>query len=152
MVIGLYDEEIQCEVLSNYHTLQTFDSKFQFIEGLEKGRKTKNQLHKEISVTDAFKSQYKRGQNDKKMRKFTNINVPTSPCKVCGSKMHSSLERSTKCQAWGETCNYCGKSIHFKKACMLFARKKPPTFIIDQSKNATSRCSNPSPTHDDTSF
>ena len=34
-------------------------------------------------------------------------------CKVCGSEMHSSLERSTKCQAWGETCNYYGKSNHF---------------------------------------
>ena len=35
---------------------------------------------------------------------------------------------------------------------MLFARKKPHASIIDQSKNATSRCSNPSPTSDDTSF
>ena len=66
MVIGLYDDEIQCEELSNDRTLQTFDSKFQFIKGLEKDRKTKNQLHKDTSTASTVKSQYQLEKNNDK--------------------------------------------------------------------------------------
>ena len=98
MVIGLRDEDIQCEVLSNDRTLKTFDEKFQFIEGLEKGRKTKSQLHNETSSTNAMTSQYKREKQDKKTRKFTSTSE--SPrCIGGGSDSHSSEERSESCQA-----------------------------------------------------
>ena len=114
----------------------TFADKFQFIEGLEKGRKTKKQLHKETtSVADAFRSQYKREKNEKKAKKFTN-SAPSSQCIGCGSDEHTSLERSTKCPAWGETCNSCGLSNHFKRVCKAKNKQQKST---EQSRNATSR-------------
>ena len=119
---GLFDEDIQCEVLSNDRTLKTFDSKFQYIEGLEKGGKTKTQFHKETSVGNAFK--YKNETNNRKTRKFTSSTTSSTPCKGCGWDEHGTADRSPKCPAWGQTCHFCGKINHFKKVCTSFDRQK----------------------------
>ncbi len=38
-------------------------------------------------------------------------------CHGCGSNLHSSEDRASKCPAWGKPCNSCGKRGHFAKVC-----------------------------------
>ena len=130
MVTGLYDEEIQCEVLSNDRNPTTFRSKFEYIEGLEKGRKAKGELHKETSHVNVVKSQYRRQRNQSKIKNFTKSN---DVCCGCGSTNHTSAERQVKCPAWGKACTFCGVNNHFRKVC----RKNIGEANNEVSRNAT---------------
>ena len=39
------------------------------------------------------------------------------PCNGCGGSAHTSIERSTKCPAWGQECRNCGIRNRFSNVC-----------------------------------
>ena len=122
MITGLYDKDIQEEILARDKQLTDFQARYDLIEAYELGKLAKNQLNTEESSLNASKSDYKKKRNGNKQK--------SAPCPGCMSTDHSALERSEKCPAWSKTCKKCGKPNHYAYACMgrTFASGKPSKF------------------------
>ena len=125
MVQGLYDKEIQQEVLARDGELQTFIEKYKFIEAQELGRRTKTELEAK-STTNAVRSRY---QKDKRRALTEDFRKRDSParCNGCNSEHHSGIERQSKCPAWGNKCDFCGNINHFQEFCFSKKKKKSST-------------------------
>ena len=120
MVAGLYDKDIQQDVLAKGKELRSFQDRYNLIEAQELGRLAKTQLDGNASSANVVKSQYKKQQSaavEGNARKSEG-----KRCKGCNSEKHDSLERSTKCPAWGKTCYRCGKFNHFGRCCLQKTR------------------------------
>ena len=114
MICGLYDKDIQQEVLAKDKQLSTFDETYALIEAYELGKRAKSQLDGSSSEINASRSQYK--QNQYKHRKNGGEKQAVK-CSGCGTTNHSGQPRDKKCPAWGKVCHKCGKSNHFGRVC-----------------------------------
>ena len=117
MTYGLYDKDIQQEVLARDKTLENFEETYELIEAYELGKQAKAQLDSRgTSEVNAFKSQYKAQQ-----RQHTGLK---QICQGCGTTKHSGQQREEVCEAWGEKCKNCGKFNHFKEVCQHDTKEK----------------------------
>ena len=110
MTVGLYDKDIQQEVLARDKTLDTLDKRYELISAYEKSRLTKSQLESNSvsSSTNVVRSsQYKKDSR----------NVQKKRCTGCHSYKHWGADRSEKCPAWGKECRHCGGPNHFSDCC-----------------------------------
>ena len=125
MTTGLYDKDVQQEVLARDKELTTFDEVYTHVEAYEQGKRAKSELqpHHPSSVS-AAKSQYKKMQgNDANSQMNDRSNEQTSKrCNGCNSSTHGFRQRERQCPAWGKKCKNCGKNNHFEYCC-----KQPPS-------------------------
>ncbi|XP_066910175.1 uncharacterized protein [Clytia hemisphaerica] len=109
VVQGLYDNDIQLDLLSDQNQDMSLEEVLQFVEKKEAGRRSANKLHDSQA---AGISQYKRNQREQ---------VKEGSCNYCGKKGHgknsSSTIRKMKCPAFNKTCDYCQKSHHLAVVC-----------------------------------
>ena len=121
MTTGLYDKDVQQDVLAKSKDLTTFQQVYSHVEAYEQGKRAKSELSGSSEV-NAQKSQYKRmqsGNGDEVSRK----------CKGCGSSSHAGYkQREKSCPAWGKKCHRCGKGNHFKSQC---GSKEASTEVTD---------------------
>ena len=111
MTTGLYDKDVQQEVLAKDKTLTTLELVYNHVEAYEQGKRAKSELQGPSEV-NAVQSQYKKskssGENDETSR----------ACNGCGGPAHGGyMQREKDCPAWGQKCYGCGKKNHFKRNC-----------------------------------
>ena len=135
MVVGCADADTQENVLAKDAEFSTFQSKFDFIQATEQGKRAKadvQNLTMPKSTLAAHKSDYQRSQRQSKLAlskppMLHEENTPTSlGCTGCGSKNHgkgTKPPRNLHCPAWNKICHHCNvkKSsvCHHKKASTL---------------------------------
>ena len=121
MVCGLYDKDIQQEVLAKDKQLSTFEETYSLIEAYELGKQAKSQLDdRSSSEINASRSQYKKNQSKQTKNVPSGgeqdvLNVLT--CPGCGTTKHNGQPRDKKCPAWGKKCGGCGRLNHFLRGC-----------------------------------
>ena len=84
-----------------------------------------------------MKSQYRKNQEFKRMQTKTKNDYH---CLGCGSRLHRSNERESKCPAWGKTCFNCNGPNHFSGVCQKPKRK--PGYPRNSNGDFRSRPSN----------
>ena len=132
MIVGLYDKDIQQEVLARDKELRTFSDRYALIEAQELGRLAKCQLNNS-STANIIRSQYKRLQSVNGGSRNTKV---TTRCPGCNSEGHAASDREKKCPAWGKKCFNCGKQNHFGRCCLQKQRhgtKMESTINVSQS-------------------
>ena len=110
IIRGIYDQEIQLEILGNQDQEISLEKLIKFIEAKESGRRSAHRLHDSVpkssaAVTTAATSSYRSAMK---------------PCGYCGNKAYHGLkfkEREQKCPAAKHTCKKCNKNGHFEKMC-----------------------------------
>ena len=118
MVCGLYDKDIQQEVLAKDKQLSNFDETYSLIEAYELGKQAKSQLDdRSSSEINASRSQYKKNQS-KQLKNLPSGGEQDPACPGCGTTMHNGEPRDKKCPAWGKKCGGCGKRNHFLRVCL----------------------------------
>ena len=63
MTVGLYDKDIQQEVLARDKTLDTLDKRYELISAYEKSRLTKSQLESDPACIGRIVKMFKRDAN-----------------------------------------------------------------------------------------
>ena len=113
MTTGLYDKDVQQEVLAKDKELTTFDEFYTLIDAYEQGKRAKSELQNHsLSEINAAKSQYKKSKSDR-----GDDSKPSKRCTGCGGSPHGYMRREKDCPAWGKKCFQCGKSNHLKSYC-----------------------------------
>lgn len=113
MIVGLYNKDIQGEVLAKHAQLATFDEKYNLIQALEDGQRAKEQLRGETSIATQ-RSTYKR------KGKLQNKTSGPSGCPGCGSKEHgpgTDKPRNKHCPARNISCDHCHIRGHMSSVC-----------------------------------
>ena len=141
VVQGLYDNDIQLDLLSDQNQDMSLEEVLQFVEKKEAGRRSANKLH---DSQTAGISQYRRNQREQ---------VKEGPCDYCGKRGHgknsSTSIRKTKCPAFNKTCDHCQKKHHLAAVCRQ--KKKATTeetsalesFLCDTSSDESNTMSSP---------
>lgn len=120
MTYGLYDKDIQQEVLAKDKTLANFEETYALVEAYELGKQAKAQLDKSSnSEVNAFRSQYRAQQEQR--RKDNGLK---QICTGCGTTKHSGKQREEECEAWGKKCENCGKFNHLEQVCLHERKEK----------------------------
>ena len=115
MVVGLYDKQIQGEILAKHSTLGTFQAKYDLIQALEEGKRAREQLSAESSLS-AQRSTYKK----QKPAQTSSNEASVTVCPGCGSTSHgpgTDKPRSKQCPARNHKCQYCSIIGHFQTVC-----------------------------------
>ena len=115
LVRGLYDQDIQREVLGMEDQTMNLDNLLKLLEAKEAGRRTQATILGR-GVTAAAMSSYKTNE------KRTNLDN----CSYCGKSGHGKNEgpgrnslqlRQAKCPAFTIQCNICSRKGHFTQLC-----------------------------------
>ena len=122
MIVGLYDKDVQAEVLSKYASLVSLKDKINYIGAIEEGKRATSSLGS--SSVAANKSQYKSQQCYKppsrhKIGHGTPKQSPKQGCSGCGSHDHGSgtdRPRAKYCPHWQSICSKCGRRGHVDTA------------------------------------
>ena len=112
MTTGLYDKDVQQEVLAKDKDLTTFQQVYSHVEAYEQGKRAKSELqgHSEVN---AAKSQYKQLKSG-----AGNETASSETCNGCGGPVHGGFkQRERECPGWGKKCHNCGKMNHLKQCC-----------------------------------
>ena len=137
MTAGILNKDIQEELLSTDKELTTFQARYDLIIAYELGKLAKSQLDVDESQANAMKSQYRKNQEFKRVQTKTKNDYN---CLGCGSRLHRSNERESKCPAWGKTCFNCNGPNHFSGVCQKPKRK--PGYPRNSNGDFRSRPSN----------
>ena len=114
LTTGMYDKDVQTEVLAKDKDLQTFKEVYTHVEAYEQGKRAKSELQgQSLSEINAAKSQYKKMQSGNS----GNESKSQKRCTGCGGRPHGFKKREKECPAWGQKCFNCGKNNHFKEWC-----------------------------------
>ena len=132
IIRGIYDQEIQLEILGNQDQEISLEKLIKFIEAKESGRRSAHRLHDSVpkssaAVTTAATSSYRSAMK---------------PCGYCGNKAYHGLkfkEREQKCPAAKHTCKKCNKNGHFEKMCRKSLER--PNTVNECSDEANILCS-----------
>ena len=122
MIVGLYDKDVQAEVLSKDASLVSLKDKINYIGAIEEGKRATSSLGS--SSVAANKSQYKSQQCYKpplrhKIGHSTPKQSPKQGCSGCGSHDHGSgtdRPRAKYCPHWQSICSKCGRRGHVDTA------------------------------------
>jgi len=134
---GLYDPEIQLDLLGEPDQDKTLEQVFKYVEAKEAGRRSASSLV-ESNTAAATRSSYQRTKS--------NVTVPRKPrepehrkteiCSYCGKTGHGvsapgHVRRST-CPAYGHVCSLCNRNHHMESVCR--SKEKPK---LSRNNNTT---------------
>ena len=136
---GLVDDEIQLDLLGEKHQDMTLEEVLQYVEAKESGKRSAGRLL-QTQGAEAMRSQYRKQQNPSRKPYDKPNDIPHSePCHYCGKLGHghktSAKLRKQECQAFGTTCQLCGRPNHFATACKSTNKPPQPRFPIPASAN-----------------
>ena len=131
LVVGLYNQRHQNEILSAVDRYTSFEAKFQALQSMQAAENSERKLH---SVTDrkspaassdliaAHVSQYQRQQRRAVIKPpdgDSRRGVKVVHCKWCGDRHKTNNPRFQDpiCPARGKICDRCSKLNHFSSAC-----------------------------------
>lgn len=134
MIVGVYDKDIQADVLSKATTLDTFEKKFDHMQCMELGKEAKSALGTNSppeSLIGAQKTPYQRMKYGKPNHTPESMQGRTTPtrqnqsrcCQGCGGPLHGKTPREhttnkkLKCPAKDHSCEYCSKIGHYGAVC-----------------------------------
>ena len=118
---GVYDSEIQLDLLGHTNQNMSLEDAFQFIEAKEAGKRSANKLLEAQGATAAStRSQYRRLQSRPPVtQKHSSIN---ETCIYCGERGHGKRappnQRKIQCSAYNLQCDSCGRLHHVSKMCL----------------------------------
>ena len=141
LVQGLADQEIQLDVLGDKNQAMSLEEVFSFVESKEAGKRSASKLlhvqgahatrsssYRQASRRPSDPAQAKR-PNNQPLTKHPPARGPVPPhsltseesCSYCGRRGHGKKAppsiRKTACPAFGRTCTQCSKPHHFRAVC-----------------------------------
>ena len=134
MIVGLYDKDIQGEILAKDSQLKTYQQRYDFIHALEEGKRARVILSSTHDSTPpsqvaASQSQYQRQKRSALLKKHAQPGCPG-----CGDTSHgrgTDRPRAQHCPYWDKVCGSCQKKGHAQSVC--------------RAKNSTARPINQGP-------
>ena len=122
LIKGLYNEVVQTDILAKADQLTTLELVIKHCEAFETALRNQSLLQ-DVSDVNSARSAY---QKNKRIHPaaLKQPNKQNKPCTGCGSTNHWSMERASKCPAWGKECGTCHKSNHFSKVCRFNRNRK----------------------------
>lgn len=115
MIKGIYDQEIQRDLLSDQNQAMSLEEAIQFVEAKEAGRRSSNKLVQSAHGASHGRSQYQRSRSTPQNQEMT--------CTYCGKTGHGKKSpfnvRRTQCPAYGKTCSNCGLLHHLASVCRI---------------------------------
>ena len=130
LTVGCYDQDIQGELLARSADVQSLQDKFELMQAMESGKRARNQLTVQSSVT-VQRSAHRQSRQQNASQTITS---PTG-CEGCGSTEHgpgTNKPRKKHCPAWSVSCEFCHIMGHFAKVC----RKKRENNTSQTRSNA----------------
>ena len=117
---GLYDSEIQLELLGDQNQNMTLEQVFKFVEAKEAGRRSASKLM-DSQGAESASSSYRRNKNSEHL-KVDKPKVETREvCSYCGKTGHGVRAppriRQRECVAYGQTCQKCTLKNHLPSMC-----------------------------------
>ena len=116
---GIYDTDIQLELLGDMNQNMTLEEIFKFVETKEAGKRSASQLLD--SQGAAFSGSSYRKSKRESLKNLNPTEDKSKACSYCGKKGHgkNSLARFRKkdCPAFGHICKHCNKEHHFDDMC-----------------------------------
>ena len=112
---GLYNTTSQTDILSKANQLNTLQETVKHAEAFKTALRDQTKLSNEPSA-EIFSAQDTTNRNTSIKFKLNRQKA----CSGCGSFNHGSPgsnDQTTKCPAWGKTCNQCGRTNHFASVC-----------------------------------
>ena len=117
---GLYDSEIQLELLGDQNQNMTLEQVFKFVEAKEAGRRSASKLM-DSQGAESASSSYRCNKNADRL-KVDKPKVETREvCSYCGKTGHGVRAppciRQRECVAYGQTCQKCTLKNHLPSMC-----------------------------------
>ena len=115
LTVGCYDQDIQGELLARSADVQSLQDKFELMQAMESGKRARNQLTVQSSVT-VQRSAHRQSRQQNASQTITS---PTG-CEGCSSTEHgpgTNKPRKKHCPAWSVSCEFCHIMGHFAKVC-----------------------------------
>ena len=133
IIRGIYDQDIQLEILGHQNQELSLESLIKFIEAKESGKRSANRLqHNQDSVAK---------QNTTPIAAATSsYRQSMKPCGYCGNKINHGVtlkEREQKCPAAKHMCRKCNVNGHFEKVCRRSLKKKD---TVNECQDETFLC------------
>ena len=121
---GLYDSEIQLELLGDQNQNMTLEQVFKFVEAKEAGRRSASKLM-DSQGAESASSSYRRNKNADRL-KVDKPKVETREvCSYCGKTGHGVRAppriRQRECVAYGQTCQKCTLKNHLPSMCEVLS-------------------------------
>lgn len=114
---GLYDHDIQLDLLGDKNQDMTLEQIIQFVEAKEAGKRSASRLLDTQSAA-AASSSYRRTKSQKDSYKHED---KSDVCGYCGKKGHGKFAlpktRKKECPAYGHSCKHCGRLHHYDVMC-----------------------------------
>ena len=118
IIKGIYDQEIQLDLLSERNQTMLLEDVIRFIEAKEAGKRSANKLVQGVHGVSLNRSQYKKTQFQQ--------NKPEATCSYCGKTGHGKNStasiRKNQCPAYGKNCAHCGIQHHLAIVCRIKAQ------------------------------
>ena len=124
LIRGLYDQDIQREVLGLENQEMLLEPLLKLLEAKEVGKRTQANI---LGQTNAAMSSYRQNQRNQQQ-------PPPVKCTYCGKQGHGKNDgpgrnsmqiRREKCKAFNHLCEHCNKKGHYSTLCR---RRNDPTF------------------------
>ena len=123
LTVGCYDQDIQGELLARSADVQSLEDKFELMQAMESGKRARNQLTVQSSVT----VQRSAHRQSRQQNASQTIISPTG-CEGCGSTEHgpgTNKPRKKHCPAWSVSCEFCHIMGHLAKVCHKKRKNNP---------------------------
>ena len=131
LTVGCYEQEIQGELLARSADVKSLDDKFKLMQAIESGKRARNQLTVQSSVT-VQRSAHRQSRQQNASQTITS---PTG-CEGCSSTEHgpgTNKPQKKHCPAWSVSCEFCHIIGHLAKVCRKrekATRHRPPAMLL----------------------
>ena len=140
IVNGVYDSDIQLDLLSENRAEMSLEDILRYVEAKESGKRSHPKMSHNVQTASSSRSQYQRS-------KFQ-VTSPDAKCSFCGTTGHgknpSFNARKKHCPAYGKKCDHCGIPNHLTTVCR--SKTQPPRRVheksspIDNSSETNNEC------------
>ena len=127
VIRGIYDKEIQLELLGEQNQDIDLETTIKYIEAKESGKRSVNRLTQSVSTY---------AQPASASAATSSYRLSKKPCGYCGAKENHGFkmkDREQKCPASKHTCRKCNIVGHFEKVCRGGKPKRSQTNTIEES-------------------
>lgn len=118
IVKGIYDSDIQLNLLSDNNKLMSLEDVLRFVEAKEMGKRSAQKLLHNAQGANSTKSHYQKAR----LQQVTEAAL----CSYCGKSGHgksaSLTIRKKQCGAFGKVCSHCGLKNHLANVCRIKAQ------------------------------